>query len=253
MKRKMFVMLLAGMMLMLVGCGSGIKQEEYDAALAANAALESEKAAIQGEKELLQDERDLLQKEREQIEKELNTRESEFDKVNLEYKDYMEKMKPYEKLSVAEAEAKTAKEEKKKADAERALKEQEEAEAAAAEAAKAEAEAAKAAEEAAGYETGISYDELARTPDDYEKKKVKFSGKVLQAVEGTSEINIRLAVDSNYNKVLYCGYNPSIVESRVLEDDIITIYGTSLGLYSYKSTMGGTITIPSVYVERIDQ
>lgn len=112
-----------------------------------------------------------------------------------------------------------------------------------------------AAPAGAEYETGITYEQLSRTPDDYTGEKVKFSGTVIQVVEDTSsdEIQIRLAVDDNYDTILLCGYDKTIVESRVLEDDWITIYGTSLGLISYQSTMGGTITIPAVYIDRIDQ
>ena len=115
-----------------------------------------------------------------------------------------------------------------------------------------EANAAKAAEDAQGYETGITYDQLARTPDDYMGKKVKFYGKVVQVIEGDS-IQIRLAVDDNYDTILLGEYSKDIVSSRVLEDDYITIYGTSVGTISYKSTMGGTITIPGVYIDKIDQ
>lgn len=116
-----------------------------------------------------------------------------------------------------------------------------------------EAKAAKAAEEAQGYETGITYDQLARTPDDYMAKKVKFYGKVIQVLEGDDSIQIRLAVDDNYDTVIYGEYKKSIVSSRVLEDDHITIYGKSVGTISYQSTMGGTITIPCVYIDKIDQ
>ncbi len=38
-------------------------------------------------------------------------------------------------------------------------------------------EQAAAEEEAQGYETGISYDQLARTPDDYLSKKLNFQVK----------------------------------------------------------------------------
>ena len=72
-------------------------------------------------------------------------------------------------------------------------------------------------------------------------------------MEGNGNVQIRLAVDDDYNTVLYCEYQSDIVSSRVLEDDHITIYGTYYGLYSYQSTMGGTITIPAAIVERIDQ
>ena len=116
-----------------------------------------------------------------------------------------------------------------------------------------EANAAKAAE-AKGYETGITYDQLARTPDDYYGKKVKFYGKVVQVIEGSGDdVQIRLAVDDNYDTILFGQYSSDIVSSRVLEDDYITIYGTSVGTISYESTMGGTITIPGVYIDKIDQ
>ena len=110
-----------------------------------------------------------------------------------------------------------------------------------------------AAEEAAGYETGITYDQLARTPDDYTGKNVKFSGKVVKVIEGDNETHIRLAVDRDYDTIIYAAYESDLVSSRVLEDDNITIYGISIGNYTYESTLGGQITIPAVWVEKIDQ
>ena len=94
---------------------------------------------------------------------------------------------------------------------------------------------------------------MARTPDDYKGQKVKFYGKVVQVIEGDDSTQIRLAVDDNYDTVLLGEFDKSIVSSRVLEDDYITVYGSSVGTISYKSTFGGTITIPGVYIEKIDQ
>lgn len=71
-------------------------------------------------------------------------------------------------------------------------------------------------------------------------------------MEGDSTIQIRLAVGGDYDKVLLCEYDSSIVTSRVLEDDYITVMGISAGLITYESTMGGNITIPSVAVDKID-
>lgn len=113
--------------------------------------------------------------------------------------------------------------------------------------------AQKAAEEAQGYETGITYDQLARTPDQFKGKKVKFTGKVVQVLEQDDLVQIRLAVDDNYDTVLLGLYKSSIVPSRVLEEDYITIYGISSGTISYESTSGKTITIPGVAIEKIDQ
>ncbi len=112
---------------------------------------------------------------------------------------------------------------------------------------------AAAQREAQAYETGITYSQLARTPEPYEGKKVKFYGRVVQVLESDGDVAIRLAVNGDYNAMLYCEYDSSIVSSRILEDDYITIFGTSAGLYSYESTMGSTITIPGVWVSKIAQ
>lgn len=137
------------------------------------------------------------------------------------------------------------KEEERKAEEEKLAKEKEEKE-------KAE-QAKKEAEEKKGYNTGITYSQLARTPDDYKGKKVKFSGKVVQVMEGDGETQIRLAVGGSYDNIIYGVYSSSIVDSRILEDDYITVYGTSSGLLTYTSTMGGEITIPSMLIQKIDQ
>lgn len=115
------------------------------------------------------------------------------------------------------------------------------------------AEAAKAEAEKASYSTEYSYDQLARTPDTYEGKKVKFSGKVLQAQEDTeSDFGvIILTIDSSYNNV-YVAYKLSNLDFRVLDGDQITIYGVAHGMYSYETVRGNTLTIPLLYADYIE-
>ncbi|EAA0006295.1 putative variant tcdC [Clostridioides difficile CD149] len=148
------------------------------------------------------------------------------------------------KLSDAEPWFKMKDDEKKAIEAENQRK--------AEEAKKAEEQRKKEEEEKKGYDTGITYDQLARTPDDYKYKKVKFEGKVIQVIEDGDEVQIRLAVSGNYDKVVLCSYKKSITPSRVLEDDYITIRGISAGTITYESTMGGNITIPGIAVEKIN-
>ena len=102
------------------------------------------------------------------------------------------------------------------------------------------------------YDTGITYDQLARTPDNYKGKKVKFTGKVIQVMESSGETDLRIAVNGDYDTVLLVAYDPSITSTRVLEDDNVTIKGISNGLYTYKSTMSGNITIPLIKVDIIN-
>ncbi|WP_131036351.1 glycosylating toxin anti-sigma factor TcdC [Clostridioides difficile] len=148
------------------------------------------------------------------------------------------------KLSDAEPWFKMKDDEKKAIEAENQRK--------AEEAKKAEEQRKKEEEDKKGYDTGITYDQLARTPDDYKYKKVKFEGKVIQVIEDGDEVQIRLAVSGNYDKVVLCSYKKSITPSRVLEDDYITIRGISAGTITYESTMGGKITIPGIAVEKIN-
>ena len=136
-----------------------------------------------------------------------------------------------------EAELKAAKEAKEKEEAEKLAAEQKK----------------KEEEEKKGYDTGITYSQLARTPDDYLAKKVKFSGKVLQVMEDGDSIGIRLAVDGDYDNVILGTFDSSIISERILEDDYITVYGLSAGIYTYESTMGASISVPSMTIDKISR
>ena len=191
-----------------------------------------------------------------ELKKEVSTHKETISNLESENEDLQAKVDeaaPWFEMQEAEriqkeAEAKAA-EEKRLAD-EKAAEEKRVAE----EQAKAEAEAKKAEEEAKkGYETGITYNQLARTPDDYIGEKVKFKGTVIQVIEGDYTTQIRFAVNDDYDTVLFAEYDKSIVSSRILEDDFITIMGTSAGLITYESTMGGNISIPAVSIDKIDQ
>ncbi|MCY3024925.1 hypothetical protein [Aerococcus loyolae] len=104
------------------------------------------------------------------------------------------------------------------------------------------------------YNTGLTYEDLARTPDKHEGKLVTFSGKVLQVQEIDQFTTIRLAVDDNYDTVIFLILLTDMIsDSRILEDDYITVYGVSSGLYSYEAVMGQTITLPAVVVDSIDR
>ncbi len=115
-------------------------------------------------------------------------------------------------------------------------------------------ESSKAAEqEPTQYKTGITFDQIARTPDDYKGKKIEFTGKVLQVMEEDDYTQIRLAVNGDYDNVILVDIDSDILNgSRVLEDDLVTASGTSVGTISYKSTMGGKITVPAMAAKIIN-
>lgn len=238
MKKRFLILILSA--LTLTACNAGITQSEYEA-ISKEASEYSSQAAEMSSRYYDQ------QKENRALTSQINSVKYEFDK-------YKESMSQYEGLAEAEATARMIDAESKAAAESAAMESSVAARKQEVRESKEAEEASIAAEEAKGYETGITYEQLARNPDDFKDKKIKFSGKVLQVLEGSGKNNqIRLAVNDDYGNILFCEYNKNIVSSRILEDDHITVYGTSYGLYSYTSTMGATITIPAVILDKIDQ
>ena len=100
--------------------------------------------------------------------------------------------------------------------------------------------------------TKTNYEDFARHENLHENEKLSFSGKVMQVVENSWGNAIRLAVDSDTDKIIYLTYDPDLISIRVLDDDVITVKGTYSGLYTYSSIRSGDITIPSATVESLE-
>ena len=104
----------------------------------------------------------------------------------------------------------------------------------------------------------ISYEKLARYPDKYKGTKVKLTGEVIQVIESswTDSINLRVNVTQDeygyWDDTVLVDYTYKTEGVKILEDDIITIYGTSDGEYTYTSTIGASVTLPYIkgkYIE----
>lgn len=102
----------------------------------------------------------------------------------------------------------------------------------------------------------ISYDALSRTPDEYEGEYVRFSGVVLQVCSEASSSRYystyRVATSGSYNNVVLLYVDNYGSKNRILEDDKITFYGTSEGLYTYETVLGASVTIPSVVAKYVE-
>lgn len=108
----------------------------------------------------------------------------------------------------------------------------------------------------------IDYKSLARNPNQYKGKDYVFTGEVIQVMNNNNEVMLRVNVtEKRYEYIDEVSYEDTILvyykyensyESRILEDDIITIYGQSLGTYTYESTFGAAITVPAVNAMYID-
>ncbi len=99
-----------------------------------------------------------------------------------------------------------------------------------------------------------SYNTIARDPDKYKYKYAKFTGKVVQVMEDGDEYTLRVNVTKTrwgYDDTILVLYTRKDKESRLLEDDIITLYGILGGTYTYESIMGASITVPLMYAEYV--
>lgn len=104
----------------------------------------------------------------------------------------------------------------------------------------------------------ISYDSLARDPEKYKGKLVKFYGRVIQVQESDSilyysvyRINVGNDGYGYYDDTVYVTYDSTKSSTRILEDDMVTFYGEYQGLKTYETIMGGSVTIPHVQAEYI--
>ena len=103
------------------------------------------------------------------------------------------------------------------------------------------------------YDSSYTYDQLARNPDTYTGNLAKVSGKVLQADSaGSDTYYMRLAMNSDYDTVIFVTYPKGIIDYRLLEGDIVSVYGTCMGVYSYEAVSGATLTIPWIHADNIE-
>ena len=126
---------------------------------------------------------------------------------------------------------------------------------------KKEEEKAKKEQEKAQFKASCqtcTFEQMARNPENFKGTNVKITGEVIQALYGSEGIDLRVNITKEgdyatyYTDTIYVVYYPEEGEDKILEDDIITIYGTAQGDYTYTSTLGGPITLPLVYGKYIE-
>lgn len=97
----------------------------------------------------------------------------------------------------------------------------------------------------------IPYKSVARYPDKYKGQYIKFSGKVVQSLEDDGMFTLRVAQNDDYSQMFLVTYIPEN-DTRILEDDEITVYGRYEGITTYTSTVGSDVTVPAVTSAAID-
>lgn len=103
------------------------------------------------------------------------------------------------------------------------------------------------------------YSDISRNPGSYDGCYAWFTGEVIQVQQqellGRLYYTLRVNVTKgsySYSDTVYVSYDTDIDDARILEDDIVTMYGQLTGEKTYTTVMGNSITIPSFSAEYID-
>ena len=101
-----------------------------------------------------------------------------------------------------------------------------------------------------------TYKGIARNPEKVKGEYAVVTGEVIQVLEDGNDVELRVNITKEswgYTDTIYVTYTrKSTNEDRILEDDIVTIWGTLEGLLSYDSTLGKQVTLPWLDAEYIN-
>lgn len=99
----------------------------------------------------------------------------------------------------------------------------------------------------------ISYEKLARNPESYRGDYFKFTGEVIQVVQQGKKVQLRVNVTPEtlydttyYSDTIFVVASLPDDGNRILENDIITLYGVCDGLYTYTTVLGSSMSIPKI-------
>lgn len=110
----------------------------------------------------------------------------------------------------------------------------------------------------------IDFKTLSRNPDKYKGKNYVFTGEVIQVSESdilfsdSKQADLRINVTKEefeyIDEVIWTDTIYATVEipdsaDRILEDDIITFWGTCDGNYKYTSVLGNSVSLPKIDIE----
>lgn len=105
----------------------------------------------------------------------------------------------------------------------------------------------------------IDFKTLSRNPDKYKGKDYKFEGQIIQVQESWgNKVDLRINITKEENEFLdeplwtdtiYATVEIPDSADKLLEDDVITFWGTCDGDYTYETVMGNSISLPKIDIK----
>lgn len=105
--------------------------------------------------------------------------------------------------------------------------------------------------------SALTYDQMARNPDQYIGESVTITGQVSQVMYETDTLGLRIYTGkSSYGSYveddIMVVFSPIPKGPRVLEDDMVRITGRFGGEYRYETLLGAVRTVPGILGETVE-
>lgn len=94
----------------------------------------------------------------------------------------------------------------------------------------------------------LNWEEIMRSPENFRGTTYTLTAQVFQVVSEKNGYVELLLYDSKY---VFASYSYKENDLKILEDDIVTIYGTFYKPYDYTSVLGTSHSVPSIVVQFI--
>ena len=95
----------------------------------------------------------------------------------------------------------------------------------------------------------IKYEDLARKPDDYTGKNVMFAGQISQVLQEDNKYQYHIYLSEDEDGFAF--YELPDGADRILENDIVYVFGSFEGLMTYETTRGDERTVPKYRAQMI--
>ncbi|MDY3861984.1 MAG: hypothetical protein SOZ45_05460 [Ruminococcus sp.] len=106
----------------------------------------------------------------------------------------------------------------------------------------------------------IDFETLSRNPDKYKGNNYTLTGQVIQVQESSfsDTVDLRINVtkktyeyidDVTWTDTIYATVHVPDGEDRILENDVLTFWGTCDGMYTYESVLGSSVSLPKIDIK----
>lgn len=94
----------------------------------------------------------------------------------------------------------------------------------------------------------LNWEELMRSPEEFRGATYMLTAQVFQIVSDKNQ-HLEVLLSTDDGKYVFASYSYKANDLKILEDDIVTIYGTFYKPYNYTSILGTSHSVPSIVVQ----